>query len=406
MRRIYRKFEDRGVHVGFGTRLLRLARCRQSRQVSTEQEALIPNWSGHGTVQSGDLVMPMTNLSDWAEVEGRDGALYDRVIATGIEYGGHIDPILMRDILLEIDLIYGSEMQRAEAEREIALTDHDAENSYLEVLAMFGRKVGTEIGQRGFMELTRAVLVQLAEQDPTELHRLVKVIAGHVARQSDMRRAELQKRLTRICDFATPICSLVTNDTSREVGFLSRQQSLMERLHDSVSGYQEDPKTEVQNAALLLCENMADFMVFANSRASGIKDCILDPQNYTADDRYERFLEIITEQRKRIAYALDGWAHHARTWFAIHQRDRVGKIDLIRAMARDMPSPPSEVEHVIGPYHRNMTLFDLRSGVVKELHSWADDVLDVELLERVKLGRRRAAEGADDKIKEPSRAKA
>jgi len=406
MRRIYRKFEDRGVHVGFGIRLLRLARCRQSREESAKQEALIPNWSGHGTVQAGDLVMPMANLPDWAEIEGRDGELYDRVVAAGVDYDGHIDPILMRDILLEVDLIYGTEMERAEAEREIALTTNDAENSYLEVLAMFGRKVGVEIDQRGFMELTRAVLVQLAEQNPTELHRLVKVIAGHVARQSGMRRAELQKRLTKICDFATPICSLVTNDPSREVGFLSRQQRLMERLHDSVSAYQQDPKTEVQNAALLLCENMADFMVYANSRASGIKDCILNPENYTVDDRYPRLLEIITEQRKRIAYALDGWSHHARAWFAVHPHDWVAKIDLIRAMAREMPSPPSEVEHVIGPYHRNMTLLDLRSGVVKELHSWADDVLDVELLERVKLGRRRAAEGANDKIKEATRLKA
>ena len=287
--------------------------------------------------------------------------------------------------------------------REIALTQGDAENAYLEVLAMFGRKVGAEIGQRGIMELSRSVLVRLAEQNPTELHRLINVIGGHVARQSGMRRAELQKRLTKICDLATPICSLVTNDPSRDVGFLSRQQNLMEQLHDSLSAYQKDPKTEVASAALVLCENMADFMVYANSRTSGIKDCILNPESYTADARYERFLEIITEQRKRITYALDGWAQHASTWFAIYPSDRIGKLDLLRAMAREMPSPPAEVEHVTGPYHRNMTNFDMRGGVVKELHSWADDVLDVELLERVKRGRRRAAEGAKDKIKDLTR---
>lgn len=382
----YKSFEDRGVHVGFRARTLQAVRCRQSRQDSHIYEAMIRNRLGQSG-RAGDLVMEFRNLPDWSEINDRDRMLYDRVLNCGYENEGYLDPIIMRQIRLELDLEFGDRADKRAAEEELAQTKADAQMCYLEILAMLGRHAADDSEHDILSSLSRPVLLQLADQDEDELHRLVRMIAGRVAAEAGMSRAQLQERLESVSDFATPISSMVAQEEDRAIGYLSRQLKMMENLYDELA-----EQAELEGATgptSVVRANMASFLVYANSMAGGVKDCILNLDYFTNDRKYQRMLDVIAEQRKRISYSLDGWTEHAERWADIDQDDQVARSKFIADLMRDMPLAPAEVTAVHGPYSSGLCFSDLRGAVVKELHSWANDELDTELAERVKEGKKR-----------------
>ena len=103
----YKSFEDRGVYVGFQTRAVELCRCRMPRVELDDYEALIPNWSGHDHSSSNDLVMQFMDVPRWCTLNRRDELLHMSVEQRRTHMGGHLDPIMMRDVRLEIDKQFG-----------------------------------------------------------------------------------------------------------------------------------------------------------------------------------------------------------------------------------------------------------------------------------------------------------
>lgn len=392
MRKIYRTFEERGVHVGFTARMLRLVRCRESREDQFKFEALVPNWSGSDVGQSGDMVMMWDQLPNWTDVLDRDRLLYDGLVQKCIELEGHLDPILMRDLRYEVDLQAGDDDIRHEAEYEIGLTRQDAQNSYLEILAMFGRQIGVATGNESFRKISGEILLTLADADPKELERLINIIANSVASGARMPRTELQQRLAVVSEYATPICSLVTDGVSKDVGFLSRQHARMERLMAEIADHIVGRPDEVSAGGSFACRNIQGFIDFANAKATEVKERVLDPRSYTTEKYYGELLDRITEQRKHIAYSLDGWEVHAKAWERLGDDEPLERSTLLRKMIADMPGQPHEIEDVTDGRDNNLFNSQIQGRIVKEMHSWIDGELDEELAERVLRAKEKEAE--------------
>lgn len=399
----YKSFEDRGVYVGFQTRVVELCRCRTPRIELDDYEALIPNWSGRDHSSSNDLVMPFMDVPRWCTLNRRDEMLHMSVEQRRTHTGGHLDPIMMREARLEIDRQFGDELGRKLAENELEISRVDTQNAFLEILAMFGRNYSDQIGIDEFRRVDHRVLKTLAEESRDSLTRLVRVLARTVSREVGMSRELLQERLDVLSAFAAPICSIVTHDESRDVGYLSRQLGMLETFHEELMAYSKRAIQEVRDASHVIDINIRTFSEYAKARAMHISNALLSESFYVSDKRYKELLDIIAQERIKISYALDGWASHATRWMSLGPDDREEREKLVGFILREMPSPTVEVEDEVGHLIRGgENLMSLRGRLVKEMHSWMDDSLDEALYKRVMESRSLDEAGtADARKKKP-----
>lgn len=403
----YKSFEDRGVYVGFHTRMVELCRVRAPRDLDLDDyEALIPNWTGNEHFSSNDLVMPFADVGAWATLSDRDSYLHDELEKRRTAMGGHLDPIMMREIRLKADAEAGREIDKVSAERELEVSKLDVQNSYLEILAMFGRTYADDVGAFELTNVNRMVLVALAAESQDSLRRLVRLVANAVAKRASMTRELLQERLDVLSTFAAPICSLVTEDPTREVGFLSRQQGVMELLNKQVRVHAETRTVEIQEAARVIDMNIQVFLEYARSRSLMIKDALLTEGYYTFNDDYSKLLDMVAEERIKISYALDGWAAHASRWLALEEDDVEARDAMIFFILKEMPNPTKNLEdEVATSLYANTDLSAMRGRVVRVMHSWADDSLDEALHARVMKAREAEEEKARSKAQKKSEPK-
>jgi hypothetical protein len=381
----YKSFRDRGVYVGFHGRMVELARCRIPRNTEQDDyEALIPNWGGSDLGKSNDLVMLFSDLSKWTDLIGRDEILHRRVIEGRAKYQGHLDPIMMRELRLQVDAEAGDETDKRHAAQEMKIAALDVQASFLEVLAMFGRRYGKMMGNRELASVDRKVLLSLSEQAPDDMLHLVRIIVGTVVKGAKISRDKLQARLDTLSEFAAPICSIVVQDPSRSVGFLSRQLKLLEALQEGIAGYCENNTQELREAGEVIEYNLETFVEYALSRAENIKQAMLDESYYLDDKRYEKLVALIREERIKISFALDGWASHATRWLTVDEDDTAARNAVIAYILRQMPAPPQELEEDPDVQsRRGRSPMMLRAKTVKEFHSWMDDTIDNEIYKRV-----------------------
>ena len=398
MRVRFSSFQDRGVYVGFRGRAILLARLRSSRMEGQRFEMLIPNWTGSKEASTNDLVMPLESLPTWTSLKDRDTRLYNHIMETRLAEGGHLDPILMRDIRLTVDMEFGDAFERATAKEEYEISRMDEQRAYLEILAMFGRRYAKALGSKELAHVSARVLLKLMEEDGAELVRLVRTISGAVVKGAGISRDELTERLDRLSAFAAPICSLVTEDSSRAIGYLSRQQAMLEKLVERLRDYAGTREDEVGDAVRVIDLNASAFAAYVDEKAATIRAAVLDERAYLSDESHVALRRNIGDERIRISFALDGWADHAERWMTVMGEDTQAKDQAIAAMLRDMPNPTREIEGTLQALDRGRGLMSLRNALVREMHSWSDDQLDAELAERVRRGREkpRAAKPAGD----------
>lgn len=385
----YKSFRDRGVYVGFHGRMVELARCRMPRRTDLDDyEALIPNWAGSDLGRSNDLVMMFADLTRWTDLIGRDRLLHQRVLEGRAKYQGHLDPIMMRELRLAVDAEAGDATDKRQAAQEMRVAAQDVQSSFLEVLAMFGRRYGKIMGSPELASVDRRILLSLNEQSPDDMLRLVRIIVGTVVKGARISREKLQSRLDGLSEFAAPICSIVVEDSSRSVGYLSRQLQLLEALDEGIADYCRDSTQEFRDAGEIITYNLQTFVEYARSRASHIKRAMLDESYYLDDKRYEGLLKLIREERIKISFALDGWASHATRWLTVDEDDIPARNAVISYILRQMPAPPKELEEDPSvQYRRDRNPMQLRARTVREFHSWMDDTLDDEIYKRVMKSR-------------------
>ncbi len=291
-----------------------------------------------------------------------------------------------------MDAEAGDAEDRAQAETERRIAYEDVQGSFLEVLAMFGRRYGEIVGNREIARIDRAVLMSLSRESPEELMRLVKVIVGTVVQGAGVSREELQGRLDTLSELAAPICSIVVEDRVRSVGYLSRQLQLLETLKQGIADYAPRAPQEIREATEIIEQNLDSFVAYTLARASHIRQAILDETFYFDAARYAKLEALLKEERIRIAFALDGWAAHATRWLTIEDDDDAARNAVIAYILRQMPAPPTELDEdpTVQKLNAGRAPMTMRATAVREMHSWMDDTLDAEIYNRVRNARRLA----------------
>ncbi len=383
----YKSFVDRGVYVGFESRLVEMTRYRLSADPKVSREALIPNWSGEESGKTNDLVMVFRDLPKWCALKGRDNTLFERVCSGKGEIDGHLDPLTIRELRLQTDLDEGDDFEKGHARYEANIARADVQNAYLEILAMFGRNYGMHSGDGRLKNVNREVLLRLSDTEPHEMLKLIRIIVGTVVRGSSLTRERLNARLENLSALAAPMCSLVTLDPKGDVGFLSRQFTILDRLREEIEAFADDQPDEIQRAGRLIAFTLRSFSQYALNHAGAIRDALLEEHYYLDDSAYDTQVDLIKQERTRIAYAMDGWANHASRWLNVAPHETEGRLSVIAYILRQMPAPPKEVEDEVPVFQGGISLMAMRSRSVKEMHSWMDDSLDDELFRRVMQGR-------------------
>jgi hypothetical protein len=387
VRRRYLTFEERGVHAGFHSRRIAFVRCRVAKSGGSRFEAVVPNWTGDPHGSCNDLVMPWENLPAWAPVEGYDRALFEQIGREFRRFDGHIDPIMMDEIRMRVELEHGSDEQRERARSDLTIAERDTQRSLLEVVAMFGRHIAGRDHLPDLAGISGQVLYHLADQSPEELKQLVRVIAGSISRGTEVSGQVLRQRLDRVSDFASPICSLVTADPAGAVGYLSRRFGMVEHLHDDLRAFAARQQPEMQEDVGLICANTMTFMLYGHARAEILRRMALEERSYTENAEHEALLRTIASERVRIAFALDGWSAHAEIWQRARSVGETAKQVAISQIMRDMPKPPMEVDAELNRMKGDSVSVTFRGRTVRELHSWANDELDRDLYQRVMAAR-------------------
>lgn len=386
----YKSFHERGVYVGFLGRTVEMVRCRRARdQELFDFEAIIPNFGGDDTRSSNDLVMPFRDVPEWSDLLGRDALLHERIASSYDNNDGYLDPITVRELRLDCDIEAGEERDQRIAENEKAISRIDIQNAFLEILAMFGRKYAEIQGETELRSVSRHVLMSLGEANPKDMMRLVRIIVGSVVEGADVGREELQVRLDTLSDYAAPICSLVTDDSSRQVGYLSRQMQLLEQLHQGITEYCANGNcpVEVVDGGAFIENNLGAFMDYTLNRAHVIKAAVMDDSYYLSDSKYQGLLDLIREERVKISFALDGWAGHATRWLSVDADDLGARNAVLTFILKQMPAPPRELDEFVEKRFGYENVMAMRGRVVKEMHSWMDDSLDKEIYNRVMRAR-------------------
>lgn len=383
-------FEDRGVYVGFRAKGLETVRCRKAKTDSGVYEALVVNWSGDtGQKSTGDLVMPFRDLPNWRSLPPFDEHLFDSVQDYGAKSAGYMDPIVMRDLRFKTVLKYGHVFEAAKAEQTLAGEGSELQETFLEILCLFSRKYGRVIGDRDLQFVTRDVLHRLMAEDMRELTHLARRLAHAVAELIDMDGNLLARRIEFYSEFGAPICSLLADDKTRSIGYLSRQLGALENLVMEIQEYGLDKSGELAVFIDRILDNALKFISFTLAKATQIHDMMLDNRAYIDDRKFKEMRRELTTNRLYISFALDGWGTQARHWDEAKLEGPEAQRDFIISLYRTMPHPTKELESTLASIGYDMRHAGMRAGLVRVLHSWDDETLDQELAKRVEEGRQR-----------------
>ncbi|WP_115937740.1 hypothetical protein [Aestuariispira insulae] len=388
-------FADRGVYVGFRGRGLEAVRCRKAKTENDVYEALIVNWSGDNS-RSGDMIMPFMGLKDWRTLNFFDETLFLAVQDYGKVTQGYMDPLVMRNLRLKIVADHGDEFEVSQAQAAMEVEERDTRETFLEVLALFSRDYGARAGDEQLRHVTRKILMRLMSEDPDTVYKLARELATIMGRLSGASGDVLARRIEFYSEFAAPICSLVSGDNSRDIGYLSRQLGELEKLADEIKDYAGLKRGELSTFANKIYENAQKFVDYALIKAQDIQALILDNTAYIDPVKFKAMQKELKENRLYISFALDGWGGHSIRWAKAKLEGADACNDVIVDMYRAMPQPTKELEEV------SLRGYDtkgagLRTGSVREMHSWDSEERDDELYNRVLQGKLQSTDDPEAK---------
>ena len=391
--------------MGFRGRGLETVRCRRAKSEDDVYEALIVNWSGDST-RGGDMIMPFMGLSDWRQLSFFDETLFLAVRDYGKLSQGYMDPLVMRGLRLQTVIDHGDEFEVSQAEASLDIEERDVRETFLEVLALFSRDYGSRVGDEELRHVTRRVLMRLMQEDPESVYKLSRELASTMARLSGVSGDILARRIEFYSEFAAPICSLVSGDNSRDVGYLSRQLGDLEKLAAELLEYGGTRHGELSMFVQRINENAQKFIDFALIKAQDIQSLILDNKAYIQPEKFQEMQNELKDNRLYISFALDGWENHAKRWAKAKLEGNDKCNDLIVEIYRSMPQPTKELEESRNRGYDTRGA-GMRTGAVKEMHSWDNEARDDELFDRVQKGRMRVGgDPRSEKIRADQRAKA
>lgn len=380
-------FEARGAMAHFANRALKLARLRMGWTGPTRSiEVLLPSAGGG----PGRLVVPLTKLAAFNQLDARDTALLEAVAKASTTKAP--EPMQMRRLRIEVDEVHGlTDAHKEEAANEIKSDKMDRFQVRLSLIAQLTRECGVRLGDRFMAAANTDRLIELIHEkqlaeariDVDELMRRVMEITGTAIHVSP---SEIERRLEQLAELMTPFGKAGLPYARRKDGFLTRQRHQLAKLVNGLVAARSEIRPEAVEAVDKALPNVKQALGFVDDRLAATDALLADLSRALME--WQTTVMQVHESRRCVAGGLDGWSQMAEAF------------DEGETMARKI-SDTEPLEKNILWIEENMPILPLRevdpdAGLmsmddgslainqqVKEIHGWKDGELDKVMAQRL-----------------------
>jgi hypothetical protein len=391
-------FQARGVNVPFVNGKLKPVRLRaHPGQRPKEWEAVFENYAGVEDRQS--LVMQWVHVPNWTQLDSRDRALFDAIVATFADTP--LDPLTMRTLALAADRDHAEDPAVREfAKARLDQARKDRFQAYISLLAQATRECGVARGDQVMAKANSLVLMAAIRATPGEAansgQALTEKVFGYLAQQAKIPPALVIERIEDISEILSPIgaINLDADPGARQEGHLALAFARLEKFRDAMREHEKRVSDEAANRALLVQFSASQFRDYVSDRLSDIEQQL---SHFVAVVRdHEKIREAIAGWARDISFALDGWGELIDVWDRAHETFAESGdphvLDLaVQHILLYLPTMPREAMESESERVWNGLTFQ-RSKMVRQLTNWIDGKVDRDLQTRLDAARKATAE--------------
>lgn len=390
-------FEQRGSSVPFDDPSFADTRVRERMEEGKRQlDGLILGYSG--TRRNEVTVVPWAKLQSLQFMADRDFDLQLQIYKTkSIE---ELDPIAIRTMALKSDAIFGSDDEkRSRALKMVELDKDDEKTVRMSCIAELTRECGIAMGDKMMMRTKTQALLNLMENEATrdqfDLDGLVDRVVGFAAEKSGRSLNDARAYLDPLVAMMTPLGSIAEGGEKKVNGFLYRTYTSLLKFRGEIADLRkQEIRPELLKPIEMIMAAADDCIPYVAQRL----DLLNKMMGHLAlmFDENKGLILRLHRLRRDVAYGLDGWDililryQDALAERGTREGDAAFEETVFKIGAAAPRIPPKERDP-------NYELVDVKKRVemarykmIKELHSWSDNILDTEMQARVELGRERA----------------
>lgn len=386
-------FEARGAVIPFAGKSVMGCRLRVVATGRTpDREIVVP--SGRASAEISTMIMPWSSLPVFATLSARDRALYDAIDRLDAEQG--IDPFAIRATTQRVDQEHGlDDAIRTRARRDIERERRDRLTVYLSFVAAIMRVAGTRLDDP-FMAGATAGLLERITRDPghaasvgVDAEGLTDRAFRFATEALGAAHGTVNARLEELVDFLAPFGPLDIDPQASGSGFLARRRDDLVRMDRQLAAFGEESRVEIHNIILLIRFAIRDFSDYLKARFRRMELHFEDL--LAALGAYEPTKALCLSMRRDVSFALDGWGELCDLWFTAHESgDEAATEAALWQILDFLPVMPAD-EMERGDDRRRVWhgFGGARAEMVRMLVGWGTNVVDEELVDRIRKARAR-----------------
>ena len=384
---IPRTFERRGTTVPLTHPKFPHIRVREYDHGGTRQlEAVLPGYSG---VRRGETtVMLWDDLQKIAQFNERDRHVLDGVAATNDV--NEIDPIAIRLFCQRAEAQFSpDEAERHRARQQAEQDAVDRETVRLACLAQLTRECGIARGDSLLAKTSMKTLVGLIttadSQADFEVGKLIDRVLHFAAERSNSTVEDVRRWMDPVIGMIAPLGSITDEAADRVDGFLFRQHAELLRFRKSLGDRRPAVSEELQDTIDFILGVCDQGIGYVNGRINDLGGVLGEFAEMF--EMIDDSLNTLWQIRRDVAYALDGWTPLIAVWdAAVASDDAPDKQALIREALEHILAfvpiiPAGEFQSTLAGDAIQQERSRLK--LVRQMHSWQTNELDVEIETRV-----------------------
>jgi len=358
-------------------------------------EAVMPNYSG--TRRGENTIVPWTELKRRVPFSERDLHIIEDILRTEGKWA--VDPIYVRVLCQRADTIYSPEEEDRRVARVLAEQDRvDRETVRMSCLAQLTRECGIARGDAFMAKANTKTLLDLISDaqdgEGFDITMLIERVMIFAAERSNSSIEDVRDWMDPLVGMIAPFGSVPAAGEERLDGFLFRQHQELLEFRKSLHEQSASTTGELLQSVQMILEVCDQTIAYVNARLVKLDEIL----GKFADmfDGAEESVNRLKRFRRDVSYGLDGWHELIEIWNeALEGIAMVGGEEaLVRAVDHVLIHLPVIPEPEIRGKSSEVSMKQERKrlSLVRSLHSWTSNEVDTDLLDRVKEGRRRAAE--------------
>lgn len=385
-------FERRGAYAWLTAELLKFARLRiDSWDDPNRQYLLLPNYVTDR--KNSFSLVPLGQVEKLTELNTRDSYfLEDLRSLVDRRSGQSIDPIDLHDLARKNDINFGEDPAAQAAAKQEISQQREAEQQLRENLISqmaceFGAATGDPVLKNLNLDIYQKLQLTALHDDKARdtLDMFRDRALANVAKAIGQKKSDLTWRIHRIANLLAPLQTVPVLNSDPVHGFLIQHRNRLRAFQQDIEDLRPDVSTQMQKLVDFV-EFCADGFLAQAARSFDLVDRRIF-RLIKALSRFEQTESVVIEERRRVAWLMDGWEPVIKLWEHARDTFEPDSPDMERAFMQVflfIPTlPKSEIDRMQDDLNKWNNLETIRGRLVKEGHDWRTGEADRELLERL-----------------------